>query len=107
MAVEYDENGVGHVYAPNPKMQGEDWSKEYPPIKTSSLWLINKFTGEIFPNTAEFARRSDILEPYLGELPRDEAGEDSTVVRINRMLERGNKQDDAEVSVEGGELEDL
>lgn len=70
MAVE-NVNGVEHVYAPNPKMQGENWVAEYPPVVTQSPWLVNKYTGEIVPNTPEFARRSDILEPYLGELPRD------------------------------------
>lgn len=97
MSVELDENGVEHVYAPNPKMQGEDWVKEYPPIKTSSPWLVNKYTGEIFPNTAEFARRSDILEPYLGELPRDGAGE--VVKGVNKVLQNANIAD--------GELDEL
>lgn len=64
-------DGVEHVYAPNPKMQGEVWEKEYPTIKSSAKWLINKYTGELFPNTEEFARRSDILEPYMGEMPDD------------------------------------
>lgn len=91
MSVEIDENGVEHIYAPNPKMQGEEWSKEYPLIKTSSKWLINKYTGEIFPNTEEFARRSDILEPYLGELPRDGNNVGDTVEKINGLL---NKQEE-------------
>lgn len=83
MAVEIID-GVEHVYAPNPKMQGEVWSVEYPPIKTGSKWLINKYTGEIFPNTEEFARRSDILEPYLGELPTGQESE--TVNQVNQAI---------------------
>lgn len=102
MSVEYDENGVEHIYAPNPKMQGEDWSKEYPPIKTNSMWLVNKYTGEIFPNTVEFARRSDILEPYLGELPRDGISEGATVAQVNAVL-----KPEAPSPQDNGELESL
>ena len=65
---------VEHIFAPNPKLQGEHWEQEFPPIQTNSKWLRNRFTGELFPNTAEFARRSDILEAYedegLQELPK-------------------------------------
>lgn len=81
-------NGVEHTYAPNPKMQGEDWAREYPPIKTTSQWLVNKYTGEIFPNTEEFARRSDILEPYLGELPTD--GQAEVATQVNAALANAN-----------------
>lgn len=81
-------NGVEHVYAPNPKMQGQEWEKEFPPIVTTAKWLINKFTGEIVPNTVEFARRSDILEPYLGELPKEGQGE--TVEKVNKALAKAN-----------------
>lgn len=86
MTVVYNGDDVGHVFAPNPKMQGNNWEAEYPPIKTTAKWLVNKYTGEIFPNTEEFSRRSDILEPYLGELPRDGVSEGSTVAAINQAL---------------------
>lgn len=94
-------DGVEHVFAPNPKMQGDDWAKEYPPIKTTAKWLVNKFTGEIFPNTEEFARRSDILEPYLGELPTDGMAGDTTVAKVNEVL----KAEPTEAT--DGELETL
>lgn len=71
MAVEIIDD-VEHKYAPNPKLQGEHWEAEYPPIQTPHRWLINKFTGELFPNTVEFARRSDILEPYEGEPTKED-----------------------------------
>lgn len=61
-------DGVEHRFAPNPFLQGEVWEKQYPPIKSDCKFLINKYTGEIVPNTEEFARRSDILQPYLGEM---------------------------------------
>lgn len=72
------------TYAPNPILPHGEWEDTYPPIKTTSHWLINKFTGEILPNTEEFARRSDILEPYLGELPRGDGGE--VVAEVNAVL---------------------
>ena len=78
-------------FTPNPTLNAETWEEQYPPIKTSSPWLVNKFTGEIFPSTPEFARRSDCLEPYLGELPRDGAGEVVTIV--NTVLKKANEQD--------------
>lgn len=80
MAVEIID-GMEHAYAPNPKMQGEDWASEYPPIVTTSQWLINKYTGQVFPNTPEFARRSDILEPYLGEINSGYAP-DTTIAEV-------------------------
>lgn len=79
-------NGVSYTYAPNPKMYSDDWEKDYPPIQTNSRWLINKFTGEILPNTPEFARRSDILEVYLGELPEDGMAVDSAVGKVNAVI---------------------
>lgn len=91
MTVEVDEFGAQHIFAPNPKMQGEDWVKEYPPIETTSKWLVNKYTGEIFPNTAEFARRSDILEPYLGELPREQQGE--VAESVNKLLNTPHQEE--------------
>lgn len=59
--------GVEHVYAGNPKLEGEDWSKEYPPIQTDAKFLRCKTTGQVYPNTEELCYRSDILEPYFGE----------------------------------------
>lgn len=85
------------VATPNPTLNAEFWEQQYPPIQTSSPWLVNKFTGEIFPNTPEFARRSDCLEPYLGELPRDGAGE--VVKGVNDALNHAEKTD--------GELDEL
>lgn len=79
------------AFTPNPTLNAETWEEQYPPIKTSSPWLVNKFTGEIFPNTPEFARRSDCLEPYLGELPRDGAGE--VVKGVNKVLQNANIAD--------------
>lgn len=67
------------VYPPNPKMQGEDWAKEYPPIQSKARWLINKFTGDIVPNHEEFAARSDIYEPFLGD-PRNRSTHDVEAV---------------------------
>ena len=84
-------DGVEHVYAPNPKMQGEEWAKEYPPIVTTSKWLINKYTGEIFPNTEEFAKRSDILEPYLGEIPTGD-GASTPVAIVTEVLDKLDNQ---------------
>lgn len=88
-------------FTPNPTLNAETWEQEYPPIKTKSPWLVNKFTGEIFPNTPEFARRSDCLEPYLGELPRDGQGVGETVVQVNKVL---NGNDD---NIGDGELDEL
>ena len=85
------------LFTPNPTLNAETWQQQYPPIQTSSHWLINKFTGEIFPNTPEFARRSDCLEPYLGELPQESAGE--VVTDVNNALKVANNSD--------GELSEL
>lgn len=60
-----DTNGVEHNFAPNPKMQGEDWKAEFPPITEPTRLLKNKYTGELVPNTPDMALRSDILEPYF------------------------------------------
>lgn len=84
-------------FTPNPTLNAETWEEQYPMLKTSSPWLVNKFTGEIFPNTPDFARRSDCLEPYLGELPRDGAGE--VVKGVNKVLQNANIAD--------GELDEL
>lgn len=78
-------NDVTHVFAPNPALSEEHWDAEYPPIKANTKWLVNKYTGEILPNTYEFARRSDILEPYYGELP-DSGFSTSTINDINEVL---------------------
>lgn len=61
-------NGIEHQFAPNPRLSGEDWKREFPPINTDAEYLRNKFTGDIVPNTPDFAQRSDILEPYFGDL---------------------------------------
>lgn len=58
---------VRHDFAPNPKLGGDDWAAEYPPIKSDAKLLINKFTKDIVPNTVEFAKRSDVYEPYFGD----------------------------------------
>lgn len=92
---EYADNDF--IATPNPMLNAEHWDLQYPPIQTTSPWLVNKFTGEIFPNTPEFARRSDCLEPYLGELPRDGAGE--IVKGVNKVLQDANATD--------GELSEL
>lgn len=60
--------GVEHRHAPNPRMHTEDWNSEYPPLNTDAPYLINKFTGDILPNTPEFRERSDVLEPYYGSV---------------------------------------
>ena len=60
-------DGVEHKFADNPKLQGENWEAEFPPIVSDAPFLRCKFTGQIYPNTEEFAERSDILEPYYGE----------------------------------------
>lgn len=62
-----DVEGVEHIFPGNPKMSGDDWSKEFPPIKTSARFLRCKTTGQLYPNVEEFCYRSDILEPYFGE----------------------------------------
>lgn len=85
----YAENDF--IATPNPTLNAEHWELQYPPINTNSPWLVNKFTGEIFPNTPEFARRSDCLEPYLGELPRDGAGE--VVTDVNNALKHAETAD--------------
>ena len=87
MAVEVID-GVEHIYAPNPKLQGQHWEAEYPPIQTTSQWLINKYTGEILPNTPEFARRSDILEPYFGELDQTLPDVSQTTTLVNTTLKQ-------------------
>lgn len=84
-------------FTPNPTLNAETWQDQYPPIQSNSSWLVNKFTGEIFPNAPEFARRSDCLEPYLGELPRDGAGE--VAKSVNAALKNANAVD--------GELDEL
>lgn len=61
-------NGIEHPYAPNPRLSGDDWKREFPPIQTDAEYLRNKFTGDIVPNTPDFAQRSDILEPYYGDV---------------------------------------
>lgn len=38
-------NGIEHPYAPNPRLSGEDWKREFPPIQTDAEYLRNKFTG--------------------------------------------------------------
>lgn len=60
-------DGVEHTFAPNAVMRGSDWSAEYPPINANVKWLRNRYTGEIVPNFPEFAGRSDVFEPYLGD----------------------------------------
>lgn len=97
MAVVVYEDGVEHRFAPNPKLQGENWGEEYPPIKTNAKWLINKYTGEIVPNQEDFAKRSDILEPYLGELPAD-----GVVSETERSVNNALSQ-----PADDGELDDL
>ena len=74
-----DTNGVEHNFAPNPKMQGEDWKAEFPPITEPTRLLKNKYTGELVPNTPDMALRSDILEPYFED-------EDS-VLDITKVVE--------------------
>ena len=66
--------GVEHRYAPNPTMHGEEWAREHPPIETTAAFLRNKYTGDIVPNFPEFAERSDVYEPYLGD-PKDAGDE--------------------------------
>lgn len=61
-----DVEGVVHTYAGNPKLSGESWSEEFPPLNTSAKLLRCKETGQLYPNTEEFSYRSDILEPYFG-----------------------------------------
>lgn len=80
---EADQN---YSYAPNPILEQGKWEEKYPPIVTTSEWLINIYTGEIVPNTPEFARRSDILQPYYGELPQEQQGE--TVEQVNKVFEQ-------------------
>lgn len=63
---EIDVDGVLHTYAGNPKMSGEEWSKEFPAIVTDAELLRCKETGQLYPNIEEFRYRSDILEPYFG-----------------------------------------
>lgn len=52
-------------YAPNPKLEGGSWDKEFPTISGHTLWLRHKITGEFFPNNGDFNRFSDSLEPTL------------------------------------------
>lgn len=83
------------IAAPNPTLSAEHWHEQYPPIETKSEWLINKFTGEIFPNTPQLAERSDILEPYFGEIPKAEQGE--IIERINSALAEKSNEEMAEL----------
>lgn len=106
MAVE-TVDGVEHIYAPNPKLQGEHWEAEYPPIVTKSKWLVNKYTGEIFPNTEEFARRSDILEPYFGEMTRDGVNEGEEIAKINKALANVSGKDKGKGKADGEDLAKL
>ena len=76
-----DTNGVEHNFAPNPKMQGEDWKAEFPPITEPTRLLKNKYTGELVPNTPDMALRSDILEPYFEDEDVD------TVLDITKVVE--------------------
>lgn len=89
---EYGENS-NFSFTPNPTLNAETWQDQYPPIKSSSPWLVNKFTGEILPNTPELARRSDCLEPYLGELPQD--GRIGVVNDVNVVLKSAKKTPEA------------
>lgn len=60
--------GQTYTVAPNPHIQENGlWSESYPPITDDCLYLRNKYTGEIVPNTPDHARRSDILEPFYGD----------------------------------------
>lgn len=60
-----EHNSIKHEFAPNPRIQENGlWSVTYPPIEADTPYLRNKFTGEIVPNIPDYARRSDILEPY-------------------------------------------
>ena len=74
-----DTNGVEHNFAPNPKMQGEDWKAEFPPITEPTRLLKNKYTGELVPNTPDMALRSDILEPYFED--------EDTVLDITKVVD--------------------
>lgn len=66
MAVIYVDD-VEHLFAANPKLESDDWAKENPTISSSYKFLRHKVTGEVFPNEPCFARRSDVLEPYIGD----------------------------------------
>lgn len=61
-------DGVEHSYPANPTLEGEVWEVQYPPLPDDAPYLRCKTTGQIYPNFPEFAERSDILEPYYGEL---------------------------------------
>ena len=90
-----------YTYAPNPTLPQGTWEDNYPPIVSTSLWLINKYTGEIVPNTEAFARRSDILQPYLGELPKDEQGE--IVAKVNKVINDDVTEQDTQTVATGDE----
>lgn len=80
--------GMEHSYASNPKMSGDSWTKEYPPIETEAKLLRCKETGQIYPNTEDFCYRSDILEPYFGEATDGDNGptKSRTVPNITETL---------------------
>lgn len=62
-----DPKGGSHKYVPNPTLNAEVWSQEYPPIITGAKFLRSIHTGQIFPNTEALAKRSDTMEPWFGD----------------------------------------
>lgn len=78
------------TFTPNPTLNAPTWSDQYPPIVTNSPWLINKFTSEIVRTTPEFLKRSDCLEPYLGELPPEYGGD--VVSNVNSVLKSNSQE---------------
>lgn len=83
-------DGVEHRFTPNPTMNGEEWKLDYPPIQTSAKWLMNKYTGELFPNTKEFCYHSDCLVPYHGEMTEDGFAHRETGA-VNKALAHAEK----------------
>lgn len=62
-------DGQKFLYADNPRMSpnAETFAEEFPVIVTDAEWLRCRTTSQVYPNTPDYAERSDILEPYFGD----------------------------------------
>ena len=63
-----DDTGAVHKFIEPPTLTAETWETQYPPIVTTAKFLFDPITKGLYPNTKQFARRSDCLIPYTEEV---------------------------------------
>lgn len=95
-------NDMQQAYAPNPTIQeGQSFRQAYPPVKSDAPYLLNPHNGDVFPNTDEWAKQSDVLVPYYGS-----EGNETVTDRVNAVLRAAELKAGrtVEVDEETGEL---